>query len=130
MQSSDTLNSSIPAIVLLEDMPNVQIVLCRLLRDFTQLHDIVLVTDADQALAQVSQRPVVLLIADETTPTTNGIALATLVKQRSPATHVVLIAGQLLPAQERHAYLAGVDYYLPKPFRLEQFEQVVHASIA
>jgi hypothetical protein len=77
MQSSDALSASTPAIVLLEHTSDVQIVLCRLLRDFTKLHEIVIVSSVEQALAQLTMRPVVLLIADETMSTTKGIALAT-----------------------------------------------------
>lgn len=130
MHPSHTPASSTPAILLLEQKPEVQIILYRLLRDFTRAHDIVLVTDADQVLAQIALRPVVLLITEFATSETNGIELAKAVKLRSPETHIVLIAGQILPERERQAYLAGVDYYLPKPFRLEHLEQIVHASIA
>lgn len=130
MHSSDTLASSTPAILLLEQKPDVQIVLYRLLRDFTSAHDIVLVTGADQVLTQLALRPVVLLITEFAIIETSGLELAKAVKQRSPETHIVLITGPMLPERERQAYLAGVDYYLPKPFRLERLEQIVQASIA
>lgn len=130
MQQPHTPVSFTPAILLLEDTPDVQIVLYRLLREFTRTHDIVLVTGADQVLTQVASRPVVLLIITFVLPNSTATELVKKVKQLSPGTRILLVAELMQSELGRQAHLVGVDYYLPKPFRLEELEQIVHSSIA
>jgi CheY-like chemotaxis protein len=42
---------------------------------------------------------------------------------------VVLITAYATSQLEREARQAGVDYYLPKPFALDQLEQIVHDTL-
>src|SRR5581483_10921571 len=118
-----------PAIVLVEDEPDVLTILHRLMRDLQSRCDIVAVNGADPALAQLGQRVVPLLITDYNKPKTTGLELTKKVKAITPQTRVVLITAYATPQLERQAREAGVDYYLPKPFALDQLEQIVNDTL-
>lgn len=114
-----------PAIVLVEDEPDILIILHRLMRDLTGGYDIVTVTSGAEALAQIALRPVPLVITDYNMPGMNGLQLTSSVKETSPETRVVLITAYATPDLERRARDQRVDYYLPKPFPLDRLEQIV-----
>jgi DNA-binding response OmpR family regulator len=56
-----------------------------------------------------------------------GLALATLIKQESPQTRVVLMSGNT--ALEHHPGMQDVDYYLPKPFQLDMLAQIIRSVL-
>jgi CheY-like chemotaxis protein len=57
-----------PAVVLVEDEPDILIILHRLMRDLTRGYDIVTVSSGAEALAQIALRPVPLVITDYNMP--------------------------------------------------------------
>lgn len=114
-----------PAIVLVEDEPDILVILHRLMRDLTGGYDIVTVTSGAEALAQIALRPVPLVITDYNMPGMNGLQLTSAIKETSPDTRVVLITAYATPELERKARDIRVDYYLPKPFPLDRLEQIV-----
>lgn len=114
-----------PAIVLVEDEPDILIILHRLMRDLTGGYDIVTVNGGAEALAQIALRPVPLVITDYNMPGMNGLQLAAAVKESSPTTKVVLITAYATPDLEKRAREQRVDYYMPKPFPLDRLEQIV-----
>jgi two-component system, response regulator, stage 0 sporulation protein F len=118
-----------PAIVLVEDEPDILIILHRLMRDLTGSYDIVTVSSGAEALETIGLRPVPLLITDYNMPGMNGINLARDVKALSPDTVVLLISAYATPELEHRAQDAGVDHYLPKPFVLDRLEQIVRATL-
>ncbi|HEU5014848.1 MAG TPA: response regulator [Roseiflexaceae bacterium] len=114
-----------PAIILVEDEPDILIILHRLMRDLTGGYDIVTVNSGAEALAQIALRPVPLVITDYNMPGMNGLQLTASVKESSPDTRVVLITAYATPELEKRAREQRVDYYLPKPFPLDRLEQIV-----
>lgn len=114
-----------PAIVLVEDEPDILIILHRLMRDLTGGYDIVTVNGGAEALAQIALRPVPLVITDYNMPGMNGLQLTSAIKETSPETRVVLITAYATPELEKRARDQRVDYYLPKPFPLDRLEQIV-----
>lgn len=114
-----------PAIILVEDEPDILIILHRLMRDLTGGYDILTVNGGAEALAQLELRPVPLVITDYNMPGMNGLQLAAAVKETSPDTRVVMITAYATPELERRAREQRVDYYLPKPFPLDRLEQIV-----
>jgi len=119
----------IPAIILVEDEPDILIILHRILRDLTGGYDIIPVHDGAHALAQLALRPVPLLITDYNMPEMTGVDLTRAVKAVAPETVVVLITAYGTAALERKGRAAGVDHYLTKPFALDHLEQIVRATL-
>jgi two-component system, response regulator, stage 0 sporulation protein F len=119
----------VPAIILVEDEPDVLIILHRLMRDLTGGYDIIPVQSGAQALAQLALRPVPLLITDYNMLAMSGVELARAVKDVAPETMVVLITAYGTPELERRGRAAGVDQYLAKPFPLDRLEQIVSMAL-
>src|SRR5262245_22633860 len=80
-----------PAIVLVEDEPDILIILHRLMRDLTGGYDIVTVNGGAEALAQIALRPVPLVITDYNMPGMNGPQLTTAINDTTPEARVVLL---------------------------------------
>lgn len=114
-----------PAIILVEDEPDILIILHRLMRDLTGGYDIITVNSGADALAQIALRKVPLVITDYNMPGMNGLQLAAAIKETSPDTCVVMITAYATPELERRAREQRIDYYLSKPFPLDRLEQIV-----
>jgi two-component system response regulator (stage 0 sporulation protein F) len=118
-----------PAIILVEDEPDILIILHRLMRDLTGGYDIITVKSGAEALAAIALRPVPLLITDYNMPGMNGIDLTRDVKAASPDTVVLMITAYPTPDLARRAHDVGVGHYLPKPFSFDLLEEIVRATL-
>lgn len=118
-----------PAIVLVEDEPDILSILHRLMRDLTGGYDIVTVSSGFDALAQIALRSVPLVITDYNMPGMNGLQLTAAIKETSPDTRVVLITAYATPELEKRAREQRVDHWLPKPFPLDRLEQIVRDTL-
>ena len=114
-----------PAIILVEDEPDILIILHRIMRDLTGGYDIVTVNSAQDALGILTKRPCPLLITDHNMPGMTGTQLTQVVKQDYTDTKVIIITAYATPEVERTARTAGVDYFLTKPFSLDRLEQII-----
>ena len=121
--------SQTPAVLVVDDDPTVVILLHRVLRDLDIGHDIITTSDSRDVLAQIGSRPVPLVIADYSMPGMDGLQLTTAIKARDNNTRVALITAYATPALAQQATAHFVDYYLPKPFALEAFEQMVQSAL-
>jgi CheY-like chemotaxis protein len=121
--------SQTPAVLVVDDDPTVVILLHRVLRDLEIGHDIITTSDSRDVLAQIGARPVPLVIADYSMPGMDGLQLTTAIKARDNNTRVALITAYATPALAQQATAHFVDYYLPKPFALEAFEQIVQSAL-
>jgi two-component system, response regulator, stage 0 sporulation protein F len=121
--------SQLPAVLVVDDDPTVVILLHRVLRDLDIGHDIITTSDSRDVLAQIGARPVPLVIADYSMPGMDGLQLTTAIKARDNNTRVALITAYATPALAQQATAHYVDYYLPKPFALEAFEQMVQSAL-
>jgi CheY-like chemotaxis protein len=120
-----------PAVIVVEDDPVLSIVLQRVLRQLTRLYEIVHVTEGFAALAHFDQRRVPLLITDYMLRSNmDGLKLTATVRERSPETRIVLITAYATPEVEQAAADNGVEFYLPKPFLLQDLEQIVRTVLA
>ena len=118
-----------PLILIVDDEPDVGIIIQRLLRDRLPKHDILVATDPADALLRSAGRSVALLITDVVMPTINGIQLAARVKVRAPETPVVVITAYPFPLLDRLVQVRGIQSYLPKPFVLPDLERLVVAAL-
>jgi putative two-component system response regulator len=119
-----------PAIILVDDEPDVRIILRRLLASVADGYELVTVGTGAAALAALEARPVPLLITDYHMPGMNGLDLAQAVKAAAPTTMVVLTSAYVTPELEKRGQAAGADYFLPKPFPFDQLEAIVRQALS
>ena len=119
-----------PAIVLVDDEPDVRIILRRMLAYWADGYELVAVESGAAALKALHERAVPLLITDYNMSGMNGLVLTQTVKAASPTTIVVVSSAYATPELARDAKAAGADYYLPKPFPFDQMEAIVKAALA
>jgi two-component system response regulator (stage 0 sporulation protein F) len=118
-----------PAIVLVDDEPDVLIILHRMLRDRAQNYALIAVGTAQAALSNIALCAVPLLITDYHMIGMNGLQLIAAVKRISPQTCTVLITAYDTPELQRSVQTALVDHYLAKPFRLERLDAIVRKAV-
>ena len=110
-QKSDTDPDATETVLIVEDEVLIRLDLADRIR--AEGYTVVEASNGDEALVIMNTVPTVaLIISDVRMPgKTDGVGLATLVKQRSPGTKVVLISGHL-PAS---SMAAVADVALSKP---------------
>ncbi len=118
-----------PAIVLVDDEPDVRIVLRRLLMSISDGYELVAVGSGAAVLPVLAERSVPLLITDYNMPGMNGLELAQKVKAAAPTTMVVMTSAFATPEIRKRAQAAGADYFIPKPFVFEQLEAIVREAL-
>lgn len=119
----------IPAIIVVEDAPDILIVLRRLLRDLQLDHDIITADNGRSALAQAAHHPCALLITDYMLEGMNGLDLAREFKARWQSNVIMITAydsAQLRAVAGAH----GVDEFITKPFFVERLEAAVRNMLA
>jgi CheY-like chemotaxis protein len=115
-----------PAIIVVEDDPVMSVVLQRHLRKLAPRYEVVHVSDGAGALAQLDQRSVPLVITDyHLLASIDGVKLTAAIRSRSPETRVVLITAYATAEVEQAAAAEGIEFYLPKPFLLEDLTRIV-----
>lgn len=117
-------------ILLVDDEPAVLALLRRVLHDLAGDYDLITAPDGATALALIAQQPVALVITDYQMPDMDGVALTEAIKAVAPQCLVVLMTGYPTLETQHRARMAEADFYLPKPFRLDQLASIVHATIA
>jgi CheY-like chemotaxis protein len=113
-----------PAIIVVEDAPDILIVLRRVLHDLQLEYDIITVDNGLSALAQAGQHPCALLITDYMLSGINGLELAREFKARWRSA-VIMITAYATPELRDAAKTAGVDRFLSKPFMVDDLEAAV-----
>jgi two-component system response regulator (stage 0 sporulation protein F) len=120
----------LPAIILVDDEPDILIILQRLLRGLTSGHDVIVANNGAAALEQLALRPARLVITDYNMPGMNGLQLTAAIKARTPETYVVMITAYTTSQLAQRARERGVDQYLPKPFEINMLERIIHDALA
>ncbi len=60
----------------------------------------------------------------------SGFEVSQKIKERNPSIPIVMITGWGANFEEEELRKVGVDYLLPKPFKLEQLKEVVEKLIS
>jgi two-component system response regulator (stage 0 sporulation protein F) len=118
-----------PAIVLVDDEPDIRIILQRLLKSVAEGYALIAVSSGAAVLAVLAERSVPLLITDYNMPGMNGLDLVQKVKAAAPTTVLVMATAYATPELEKRARMAGVDYFIRKPFVFEQLEAIVQDAL-
>jgi CheY-like chemotaxis protein len=122
-------SASRPVVLLVDDEPDVRIILRRLLAGTRPEYDILTATGVLDALGQIAGRTVALVVTDFNMPSLNGLQLTQAIKARAPAAKVALITAYTTTLLEQLARQCQVDYYLTKPFHLATVEAVVETAL-
>ena len=114
-----------PVILIVDDAPEMLVLLNHLMRHLAPTYDIITLSDAQSALSHLAQRTVPLVITDYMLPGMDGLQLTAAVKAASPMTHVILATGYSSAELEQRAREQHVDTFLPKADLFDRLEDVV-----
>jgi CheY-like chemotaxis protein len=123
------MSTPIPAIVVVEDEPDILVILRRVLRDLETDYDIVAVSSAEAALAYALKNPCRLLITDYQLGGMDGLQLAKTFK-RDFGCRVIMISAYFTPALRNIAYVEGVDFLFAKPFQVDALEEAIRIALS
>jgi DNA-binding NtrC family response regulator len=84
---------------------------------------------AEQALEYLEVETYDVVITDISMPGLSGVEILRRVKERMPATPVIIISG-IVGAKKHTLLAAGAFAFLSKPFQLEEIEDAVVRAIA
>lgn|GEM_PF-5348480 len=119
----------IPAIIVVEDAPEILVVLRRVLRDLQLEHDIITVDNGLSALAQAAHHRCALLVTDYVLGGLNGLDLAREFKTRWQSS-VIMLTGYPTHELREAAKAAGIDHFITKPFFVDDLEAAVRSSLS
>jgi len=91
--------------------------------------DVETAADADGALGLLAANPFDLAVVDLMMPGTNGIQLARLMRERHPATRVVLTSAYHLSERQLLRADCGAVGFVPKPFDLTDLAQFLRSKL-
>ena len=116
---------STPAILLVDDEPNIVMSLEFLMRK--NGYQVGIARNGTEALAAISATPYDLVLLDVMMPDVDGYEVCRQLRQRPDraATKVIFLSAKSQPADVQKGYDAGADLYIPKPFSTRQLMQKV-----
>jgi CheY-like chemotaxis protein len=115
-------------VMLVEDDSGMRQVLSRLLQT-SGFASVTEVGDGQEALTALTSTQVDLIITDCIMPRMDGVALVTALRARGDQTPVIMLSGQDDPRVVVRAIRAGVNNYIPKPIRPEQFLEKIWQTL-
>jgi two-component system, response regulator, stage 0 sporulation protein F len=118
-------STQLPVLLIVDDDPNMLIVLKHLLHHLATTYDILTTLDAHSALSHLAQRTVPLVITDYMMPGMDGLQLTAAVKAAAPMTHVILISAYDSAEFKQRAREQQVDTFLPKADLFDRLADVV-----
>jgi DNA-binding response OmpR family regulator len=116
---------NVPAILLVDDEPNIVMSLEFLMRK--NGCQVGIARNGTEALAAISQTPYDLVLLDVMMPDVDGYQVCRQLRQNPAraATKVIFLSAKSQPADVQKGYDAGADLYSPKPFSTRQLMQKV-----
>jgi DNA-binding response OmpR family regulator len=116
---------NVPAILLVDDEPNIVMSLEFLMRK--NGCQVGIARNGTEALAAISQTPYDLVLLDVMMPDVDGYQVCRQLRQNPAraATKVIFLSAKSQPADVQKGYDAGADLYIPKPFSTRQLMQKV-----
>jgi len=86
--------------------------------------------DGIAALERLATQSCDVIITDMNMPRMSGIDLVRTLRQNNSPIHVIMVTAFGTPETEKHAFRAGVNEYITKPFDFEELERRVQAYFA
>jgi DNA-binding response OmpR family regulator len=123
------MTESRPAILVVDDEPDVGLVLQRILRRLLADYEILIVADAMAALSLLGERAVTLVFTNHNLPGMNGEQLAQHIKAQWSATRIVMISGMGVERLTMLGQALGLDGVLAKPFTIEEVRALLNTVL-
>ena len=120
----------ITRILLVEDDLNIANVIKLVLPMLDIPYEFVHVLDAESGLAEWEAQPFDLMLTDYNLRGMNGMALARTLRARGIYAPVILTTAYDGFELRREARENGINYYLPKPFFMEDLIETVRAALS
>jgi DNA-binding response OmpR family regulator len=92
--------------------------------------DVATATSAEQAMTELDQGTVDIVVVDLMMPGTNGIELARQLRERHPETRVILTSAYHLSERQLERADCGVVGFVPKPYALAELADFLRAKLA
>jgi DNA-binding response OmpR family regulator len=121
------MSSAVPRILVVDDASNQARVTAIGLR--IEGFDVETAQDADGALGLLASGAFDLAVVDLMMPGTNGIQLARLMRERHPATRVILTSAYHLSERQLIRADCGAVGFVPKPFDLTDLAQFLRSKL-
>lgn len=86
--------------------------------------------DGVAALERLATQSCDVIITDMNMPRMGGIDLVRTLRQNNSNVYVIMVTAFGTPDTEKHAFRAGVNEYLTKPFDFEELERRVQSFFA
>lgn len=117
-------------ILVVDDEPNTRAFICDGLSALGITDDVLGVSTADEAIAEISRDMPDLVITDVRMPGLNGLDLARYLRQSYPDTKVIVVTGYSTRDIERTALSLSVTAVLKKPFGLDTLGETVRKALS
>jgi CheY-like chemotaxis protein len=118
-----------PRVLLVDDQRQVT----RMLRSSLELsgrsYDTIAVGSAEEALREMENGPVDLVVTDLRLPEMSGLELLARIRQTNPSLRAILVTGQPTRQVELQARSLGVVAFIPKPISTTLFLQAVDRAL-
>ena len=88
-------------------------------------YQVVAVSTRREGLVVVQSRPLRLVVADVKLPDGDGLDIVRAARVAAPPPAVIVVTGFASDANRRQALEAGATAYLPKPFSVSSFTELV-----
>jgi CheY-like chemotaxis protein len=118
-----------PIILIVDNDPEVCMLLRRLIHSFAPSCEIVVATSGARALAVIIARPIALVITDYHMPGMNGVQLTRAIKGILPLARVAIMSAEDARDLAQQVRGVAVDYILSKPYDRAQLRQMIKESI-
>ena len=92
-------------------------------------HEVVTVTDGDEALDEITRQEPDLIVLDVMMPRVDGLTVCRLLRERGYRTPVLVLTARQEVSDRVAGLDAGADDYLPKPFALDELLARVRALL-
>jgi DNA-binding NtrC family response regulator len=113
-------------ILILDDEP----IVCKRLHPALEKagYEVETYTSSTEAMERVKSKEFDIVITDLKMEGIDGMTFLTAVKQRSPATEVIVITGFATMETAKESYQKGVFDFVAKPFKLGEIQEVVRRA--
>ena len=116
-------------ILIVDDHPNTASMLARVLSRLNQPVEVFTADSGENALSQIGNQPVDILITDFVMPGMNGLELISKLIDEQMATYTILITAYDIPGLYKTAKRFGVKDYLVKPVQPDKIQMIVSSVI-
>lgn len=111
-------------ILVVDDEENTRLALTRLLA--REGYDVKTAANGSEALSQIRNHPVELIITDLNMPVMNGLTFLRELNREQPASNVIMITAYGEVESYLEALNLGAFEYLNKPVKLDELKKLMH----